>query len=225
MDITKVCRRCGQETPFDELVKHKQCTHGVDALCKSCNRAHVRKWYRENWGRAQESVKRYQERHKDRVRQYKDRWKQRNHEQVKEQSRLYRRKNRERFNAYSRWLRQTHPEKIKEYISRWMSNPENREKKRVDIRNRRARINTAKGSHTPADVKRQYDLQNGLCYWCSKPLVESDPIDHVIPLVRGGTNYPDNIVCACLFCNSSKSGRIPYLEWQPVNPLFPRDTE
>jgi 5-methylcytosine-specific restriction endonuclease McrA len=37
--------------------------------------------------------------------------------------------------------------------------------------------------------------------------------DHVIPLSRGGTNLIDNLVCACIPCNSSKSDRL-LEEWR-----------
>jgi len=33
-------------------------------------------------------------------------------------------------------------------------------------------------------------------------------VEHIIPLSKGGTNYIDNIVPACRFCNLSKNNRI-----------------
>ena len=41
----------------------------------------------------------------------------------------------------------------------------------------------------------------------------ADTIDHVIPLVRGGTNYEGNLVPACRTCNCSKSART-VMEWR-----------
>lgn len=38
-------------------------------------------------------------------------------------------------------------------------------------------------------------------------------IDHVVPLSRGGTNEPDNLVVACFACNSSKNDKL-LTEWQ-----------
>lgn len=37
--------------------------------------------------------------------------------------------------------------------------------------------------------------------------------DHVVPLSRGGTNDIENLVCACIPCNSSKSDRL-LEEWR-----------
>lgn len=46
------------------------------------------------------------------------------------------------------------------------------------------------------------------CRYCgaSAPDVRID-VDHVIPLFRGGTNDPGNLVAACFPCNSGKSDR------------------
>lgn len=33
-------------------------------------------------------------------------------------------------------------------------------------------------------------------------------VDHIIPLSRGGTNDPDNLVACCFPCNSSKSDKL-----------------
>ena len=44
------------------------------------------------------------------------------------------------------------------------------------------------------------------CVYCSatKTLV----LDHLVPVVRGGTGTPDNLVTACKACNSGKAGRL-----------------
>lgn len=48
------------------------------------------------------------------------------------------------------------------------------------------------------------------CFYCSAPATS---LDHVIPLVRGGTNYEGNLVPCCLRCNSSKAARL-LVEWR-----------
>ncbi|NWF69979.1 MAG: HNH endonuclease [Chloroflexi bacterium] len=82
---------------------------------------------------------------------------------------------------------------------------------------RRARLVGASGGFMPSDWQRQYARQGGLCRWCGKaaPLT----IDHILPLARGGTHTPANIVLACAACNSAKGRRLVYSEWQPPNPL------
>lgn len=77
---------------------------------------------------------------------------------------------------------------------------------------RRARERQAEGNHTPDDVRRQYDSQRGKCWWCGKKVGKNYHVDHRVPLSRGGSNAPDNIVVACVKCNLSKHSRLPH-EW------------
>lgn len=50
------------------------------------------------------------------------------------------------------------------------------------------------------------------CHYCQEQH-DNMCADHVIPLSRGGTNDPDNLVCACVPCNSSKADRL-LSEWK-----------
>lgn len=45
------------------------------------------------------------------------------------------------------------------------------------------------------------------CLWCGRKDVEIT-IDHVIPLVKGGSNYIENIQPLCRVCNSKKHDKI-----------------
>jgi 5-methylcytosine-specific restriction endonuclease McrA len=75
-------------------------------------------------------------------------------------------------------------------------------------RNDKARRKQAVGTHTAADALAQLAKQNGLCFWCSKTLTKYH-VDHYVPLAKGGTNWPDNIVCACARCNLQKGTKLP----------------
>ena len=70
---------------------------------------------------------------------------------------------------------------------------------------RRARQVNAEGAFTRADIKRQREKQHNRCYYCGNE--GKLTVDHVIPLARGGTNWPDNLVLACPHCNSSKGNK------------------
>jgi 5-methylcytosine-specific restriction endonuclease McrA len=66
--------------------------------------------------------------------------------------------------------------------------------------------------HTAADRKRIFAEHGGLCFWCQQlglPPAGATELDHVIPLVRGGSNGPENLVPACKSCNSSKQAKLP----------------
>ena len=77
---------------------------------------------------------------------------------------------------------------------------------------RRHREGAAPGLSTKRRSKllAKWMRQQKSCAYCDKP---ADTVDHVVPLVRGGTNYEGNLVPACRRCNSSKSGRM-VVEWR-----------
>jgi len=46
------------------------------------------------------------------------------------------------------------------------------------------------------------------CFYCKKQLTDKDKtVDHKIPVSKGGTNDPSNLVISCSFCNSAKSNK------------------
>lgn len=77
---------------------------------------------------------------------------------------------------------------------------------------RRALKMGAEGSHTAADIETQYRAQKGLCWHCGKELNGKYEVDHLIPLDKGGTNWPNNLFCSCRECNRSKGAKYTY-EW------------
>lgn len=52
--------------------------------------------------------------------------------------------------------------------------------------------------------------QGRSCAYCDR---SADTMEHVIPLVRGGTNFEGNLVPACRSCNSSKRHEF-VIEWR-----------
>ena len=56
----------------------------------------------------------------------------------------------------------------------------------------------------------QWKRQCRACAYCDAP---PTTVDHVVPLVRGGTNYEGNLVPCCKRCNSSKAGHM-VIEWR-----------
>lgn len=103
--------------------------------------------------------------------------------------------------------------------------PEQRREQRYNARAlRRARLKNAPGSHTLDDVRRQYQAQGGRCYWCTADLGDDFHADHLVPLARGGSDYPENIVCACPSCNLSKNAKTPdeYRAWLSLRAIATR---
>lgn len=47
------------------------------------------------------------------------------------------------------------------------------------------------------------------CIYCLNPIqFGKDSLEHIIPLIRGGTNKKENLAIACLSCNSSKKFKL-----------------
>lgn len=72
---------------------------------------------------------------------------------------------------------------------------------------RRARAHHAEGSFTIADIRALAATQKNLCAYCTTPLGVDRHIDHIIPLARGGSNWPSNLCLACPWCNFHKHAK------------------
>lgn len=81
---------------------------------------------------------------------------------------------------------------------------------------RRARELNADGTHTAADIRLQVTAQTDRrgrlrCWWCGKVIKGNNyHVDHRIPLVRGGSNAPNNLCVSCPVCNMSKHDKLPH---------------
>ncbi len=64
----------------------------------------------------------------------------------------------------------------------------------------------AEGSHSQEEYQIKLQIFHGKCAYCQVRQATSK--DHVIPLSKGGSNYIDNIVPACISCNSSKGNKL-----------------
>jgi 5-methylcytosine-specific restriction endonuclease McrA len=86
------------------------------------------------------------------------------------------------------------------------------EEKLAHVRNRHA-LKRSSGTHTAADVTRLYDAQRGVCAGCEGVLVAKGRgkyhVDHVMPLILGGSNGPENLQLLCPPCNLSKGTQHP----------------
>jgi len=70
------------------------------------------------------------------------------------------------------------------------------------------------------DVRQRTDLLHAwrkagrTCAYCDG---SCDTVDHIVPLVRGGTNYEGNLTPCCRRCNGSKGART-IVEWKHHKP-------
>ena len=81
---------------------------------------------------------------------------------------------------------------------------ENPDSARSSVRNRRARISRAGGSHTSKDIQRIGVEQGWRCAACDCDTKDVFHVDHVVPVSAGGRNDPDNLQILCIACNLRK---------------------
>ena len=58
-------------------------------------------------------------------------------------------------------------------------------------------------------------LRGNICYYCGCKITGNKTIDHKMPIIKGGTNDNDNLVLACVRCNTQKGSKTEeeYREW------------
>lgn len=131
-------------------------------------------------------------------------------EQIAETKRAWRKANPEKARKHKADSQKRNRKSANERTKRWAKR--NPDKVLAGVHRRRARKLKNGGSYTQADIDLQLRSQKGRCWHCGKPLSEDQTIDHLIPLSRGGSNAPRNIVITHLRCNLSKGAKLPH-EW------------
>jgi len=197
-----------------------------------------RKRYRENPEAERMASKKYRERHPDRVKTAAQKKYQENRDNVLEQRRAYYLSNTnkirtrkaiyqknlspealERRHAKQRIYYQhnindiRHKKRIATRNYRINNRAKYRMQHRVTQANHRARSHGVNERITVSDIEAQYAIQDGCCWHCSNHVYDSYHMDHLIPLSRGGSNTPDNIVISCPSCNARKWNKMPD-EWE-----------
>lgn len=131
-------------------------------------------------------------------------WTDRNRAAINARNTTYRQLNRERHLAYNKAWNAANRDRCDAATRRWRDrNPHlviaQRHRHRVLKRHA-----TGAKYATGAKIMARIDYYGGLCFYCPAP---ADTIDHRIPLCRGGTALPANLVPACRSCNSRKRHR------------------
>ncbi len=119
----------------------------------------------------------------------------------------WRKNNLDRWNETSRIYYAKKPEIFRESNRKWSK--KNPDKKAVYKHTRRAKERNAEGRFTAGDLAKIRLSQDNLCTICKVSLdtVKID-IDHITPLSKGGSNWPDNIQLLCQSCNRRKGAKL-----------------
>ncbi len=150
--------------------------------------------------------KEYYQSHKEQVLERHKEYYQSHKEQILERTGAYQRTSQVRSRRYSHVYYQRHKDQCANYTLMYCrTHPE---WVRANNYRRRALKRNNGGSHTVQDIRKQYANQKGKCYYCKKKVGTAYHVDHVIPLSRGGSNGPENLVVACPTCNLRKNANI-----------------
>lgn len=82
---------------------------------------------------------------------------------------------------------------------------------------RRARAASAPGHRTDEQTKSRWLYHGNKCIYCGS--TENLTDEHLIPLSRGGSDWPANIAPSCKSCNCSKNTKthLEFLKWKENN--------
>jgi len=181
----KRCTKCGieKEATKEFYSVDKRYTCGFYPSCKKCRSKVSKDYNKRHHEKCAVYDKKYRESHRELKRE------------IDNRSRDKRRESRTQImREYGKEWREKNPLKVKAKSAK-----------------SRAIRSKAAGSYTNEDIALQLKTQKGLCWWCGCEL-EKYHIDHRIPLTRGGTHNPDNIVISCPHCNLTKNNKMPW-EW------------
>ena len=89
-DITRVCRKCGQEKPLEEFAKNKGCVLGRTHTCKQCEAERYRKWRAANSEKRWEYNRKWRAANPEKIREIRHKWREANTEKLLEMKRKYR---------------------------------------------------------------------------------------------------------------------------------------
>ena len=80
-------------------------------------------------------------------------------------------------------------------------------KRAKDARRRSLKLGI-KGFFTKKTLENLYVKQRGRCACCDEILYGKFEVDHILPLSKGGDNYPENLQLLTRRCNRKKGSKI-----------------
>ena len=179
-------------TPEDHEKRRRQCRESYERN-KEKRLAEMAEYQKNNKEKLINFNKAYQENNKEKLKIYRKNRRKNHKEKIRKQKAEYYQRHKPRLLAKNKKYRQ-----------------ENADKCRLYGKNRYARKMKAEGTFTKEDIKKIYERQKGKCHWCGVKLsFQEKTIDHIKPLVKGGSNWPSNLCIACKPCNSSKKDKDP----------------
>lgn len=189
--MKKTCLRCDVEQILESFPADGSRKDGRHPYCKGCRSAEKKAAYIRDRNKILEKASLYRANNLEAIKTRNKNYYWRDPEQRRAKNRIYTARN-----AEANRLR----------AAEWYKN--NRERglltSRVGLAKRRSLLAAAEGRCTAKNLLAILEQQEHKCKYCDTQLDAGWHADHVLPLSRGGTNWPDNIVITCPWCNLSK---------------------
>lgn len=222
------CMECTKRTRAEWYQRNKLKVRSEHAKYYLDNReriiANVREYEKANAEKIMQRGKEYRAKNKDRIANSNASYYAKNKERINARDKEYRTANKEKLSKRRSELYILNREAIRENAKppteesrasavirakEWAKN--NPEKARLHGINKAAKRRSLIGGDVLPDgtIEMKFELQKGKCACCGKQLGMKYHVDHIIPIILGGKNVPDNIQLLLPSCNSIKSGKHP----------------
>lgn len=233
----RACTKCGVEKPHTAECFHVYPRKGqsgrLAGFCRECWRAHEREYQRKRYAEKgaviAAKMRAYRAANPDKAAAWEakrpDRSEYNRERKARLQSEMTEDERRAKNEKVKAWKR-ANPDKVREHWERTYAKhrekhfarqrrwaQENPTAAAANRDRRRAKEFGAEGVYTKDDVRDLLATQGRFCRYCQSPLKKFH-VDHFIPLARGGSNWPSNLVLSCPSCNYSKGGKMPWV-WRP----------
>jgi 5-methylcytosine-specific restriction endonuclease McrA len=204
---TGACRECSAEDSRRQRLRRKD-----DPALVAVDRQRTKLRYWADPGKFRDKAREHrvanpltdEERRADAARRKRDYIE--NIDREKAYRRQWREKNKDKKSAQDAQWQRDNPDRVKQRNRRWQE--KNKDAVRSFTRNYRAKKRAAEGFHTGEDIKALFDRQRGLCACgCGASIESGYDVDHIIPVSRGGDNWPSNLQLLTPTCNKSKNDK------------------
>jgi 5-methylcytosine-specific restriction endonuclease McrA len=205
-DNTKKCAHCKEVKPKTEFTKYKQNKDGLFSYCRKCKSIKAKEDRERNFERIKSYMKEYNKNMPEGVKEKKIKrrkeWYEETREQILTRTKEKYEKNKDKILKRSREYYQKTKEKYKSTRRKWEEN--NRAKRKLMTAKRK--VLKLKNGLFKISEKEIDRLLSKKCYLCGEK--DSEHIDHIIPLSKGGSHSIGNLLGACSACNLSKGAKL-----------------
>ena len=211
-ELEIISRKEAKERGLIHYFTGKPCKNGhvcnrfvSNTTCLMCARSHQKEYSKRNPEKVRDSFNSWKECNQDYFDKYND-WYQKEYYAI----------NRDKKRLYQKEYYDENKEYISERSKEYYRN--NLHIYAASRARRRLACKIAEGSHTASDIKRILDRQKNKCAepTCAKDLSDGYHLDHIMPLSKGGSNWPENLQCLCPRCNLRKHSKHP-IDWAQEN--------